>query len=78
MPTLTYPKQGSMGQIRTIYCFLKKKKQRKTVKVLPHLAFILITDNCPTTKIKKIIIICLVYSYIATHKGRPRNNLTYA
>jgi hypothetical protein len=32
---------------------LKKKKQRKTIKIIPYLAFILVTDNCSTTKIKK-------------------------
>ena len=56
-PTFTYPTQGSMGQIDPIYYFLKKEKHRKTIKILPRLAFVLVTDNCPTTKIKKIIII---------------------
>ena len=44
-PTFTYPTQGSMGQIRPTYYFLKKEKQRKTIKILSHLAFILVTDN---------------------------------
>ena len=47
----TYPTQGSMGQIRPTYYFLKKEKQRKTIKMFPCLAFILVTDNRPTTKI---------------------------
>jgi len=29
---------------------LKKKKQRKKIKVLPYLASILVTDNSSTTK----------------------------
>jgi hypothetical protein len=32
---------------------LKKKKQRKTIKINLYLAFILVTDNCSTTKLKK-------------------------
>ena len=32
---------------------IKRKKQRKTINIPPYLASILITDNSPTTKIKK-------------------------
>jgi chromatin remodeling complex protein RSC6 len=47
----TYPTQGSLGQIRPTYCFLKKKKQRKKIKISPHLSSILGTDNSSKTKI---------------------------
>jgi hypothetical protein len=49
----TYPTQGSLGQIRPTYYFLKKIKQRETIKIIPHLAFILVPKKCPTTKIKR-------------------------
>jgi hypothetical protein len=50
-PSTTYPKQGSLGKIRPTYYILKKR--RKTIKILPYLAFILVADDCPTKKIKK-------------------------
>ena len=36
-PTFTYPTQGSMGQIRPTYYFLKKEKLRMKIKILPRL-----------------------------------------
>jgi hypothetical protein len=49
----TYPTQCSLGQIRPTYYFSKKIKRRETIKIIPHLAFILVPKNCPTTKIIK-------------------------
>jgi hypothetical protein len=40
-----------VGQIRPTYYFLKKEKERKKIKIIPQLAFILVTDNCSTMKI---------------------------
>jgi hypothetical protein len=54
-PSSTYPTQGLLGQIRPTYYF-SKKKQRETIKILPHLACILVPKNCPTEKdFKKVI-----------------------
>jgi hypothetical protein len=51
MTPSTYPTQGSLGPIRPTYYFSKKIKQRETIKIIPHLAFILVPKNCPTMKI---------------------------
>jgi hypothetical protein len=53
MPSSTYPTQGSLGQICPTYYFSKKKKQRETIKIIPHLASILVPKNCPIKNIKK-------------------------
>jgi hypothetical protein len=49
----SYPTQGSLGQIRPTHYFLKKKKHRKTIIILPRLACILVPKNCPTEKVFK-------------------------
>jgi len=41
-----------LGQICPTNYFLKKKKQRETIKIIPHLAFFLVPKNGATTKIK--------------------------
>jgi len=51
-PPSTYPTQGSLGQIRATYYFPKKRKQKETIKTIPHLACILVPKNCPTKKNK--------------------------
>jgi len=56
-PPSTYPTHGSLQQIRPTYYFSKKKRQRETIKITPHIAFILVPKNCPTTKIKKSAVV---------------------
>ena len=50
--------QGSLGQISPTYYFSKKKKkQRETIKIIPHLAFIVVPKNGLIRKIKNIYIV---------------------
>ena len=39
--------------------FSKKKKQKETIKIIPHLACILVPKNCPTEKVFKRLILSL-------------------
>jgi len=52
MPITAYPTQSSLGQIHPT-CYSLGGGQKKTIKIIPHLAFILVTDNYPRMKIKK-------------------------
>ena len=39
-----------MIQIRPTYYFSKKKKQRETLNIIPHLTFIIVPKNCPNNE----------------------------
>jgi len=42
--------QGSLGQIHPTCYFLKKKIQREMIKIIPHLAFILVPKELPNNE----------------------------